>query len=38
MLPAAALGVGDGLIKRQSGALLECFFIVLVAQCGAGGG
>jgi PQQ-like domain len=38
MLPAAALGVGDGLLKRQSGPLLECFFKILVAQCGADGG
>jgi hypothetical protein len=38
MLPAAALGVGDGLLKRQSGTFLECLFKILVAQCGAGGG
>ena len=29
MLPAAALGVGDGLLKRQPGPLLECIFKIL---------
>src|SRR5260370_15080727 len=38
MLAAAALSVGDGILKRQSAAFLECFFKIPFAQCSAGSG
>jgi len=38
MLPTAALGVGDGLGKRQSGSILQTLFKILVAQCSADDG
>jgi hypothetical protein len=38
MPPVASLGVGDGLLERQPGAVLGCLLEVLVAQRGAGVG